>query len=134
MLSHNVNKCYVKNCIQNWEGRYLCQFLCPYLHNGIPKKKTLEVHFCYSCIIKPKFSLVKNLPLVISENHDGKFTVLWKSYLLVFILPRMNYLKKLKMKSLMKLSVWARLHQNIGKYLILISFLKDFTVQVIMKC
>lgn len=68
--------------------------------------------------LSPARSLSQAFLLVISENHGrANWLFLWKSYLLVSMLPRMNYLKKLKMKSSMKLSVWARLPQNIGEYL-----------------
>lgn len=61
-------------------------------------------------------SLSETFLLVISENQDRADHYLMK-IILASVFPRMNYLKKLKMKSSMKLSVWARLHQNIGEYL-----------------
>ena len=96
--------------------------MCPCLDIGIFKKEIrMEEHYLLvtrTSDLRLSCWLVRGLLFSsLWKPWQSTLTVPWKSYLLVSLLPRMNYLKKPKMKSSMKLSVWARLHQNIGEYL-----------------
>lgn len=97
-------------------------FLCPCLIIGIFKKESrIEEHYLlvmHAADLSASYWLVRGLLCShLCRSWQSTLTVSWKSDWLVSVSPRMNYLKKLKMKSSMKLSVWARLHQNIGEYL-----------------